>query len=266
MTVMAKNSDQFSKNLNCFVIMPFGALFDRYYLNIFVPAIQLAGLRPLRADSIFSSTSIMSDIWRIIGNASIILADLTGKNSNVFYELGLAHASRKPVVIVTGSLEDVPFDLKGLRVIEYNKDDENWGSVLRDKITGQLRAALGDPTTAIPTTFLENVLDTTYSSDPLSLQLKHISDELRALRASTSSGAPGADEPVRLMHLLARHSNLLQDAPESARLEIFDCLLQGDLGSAINGLQRSLGLSRIQAEEIAINVYEWMKLYEKKRP
>jgi hypothetical protein len=42
---MSGKSDQFSKDLNCFVIMPFGGLFDRYHLNIFVPAIQAAGLR-----------------------------------------------------------------------------------------------------------------------------------------------------------------------------------------------------------------------------
>jgi hypothetical protein len=45
------------KDLNCFVIMPFGFPFDRYYANIFIPAIQEAGLRAHRADSIFSSTN-----------------------------------------------------------------------------------------------------------------------------------------------------------------------------------------------------------------
>lgn len=86
---LQRMSTQSSHNLNCFVSMPFGALFDRYYQNIFVPAIQAAGVRAIRADSIFSSTSIMSDIWRYVRNASVVLADLTGKNSNVFYELGL---------------------------------------------------------------------------------------------------------------------------------------------------------------------------------
>jgi len=84
------------KDLNCFVIMPFGVPFDRYYSNIFAPAIQEAGLRAHRGDSIFSSTTIMSDVWHCIRNASVVLADVTGKNANVFYELGLAHASRKP--------------------------------------------------------------------------------------------------------------------------------------------------------------------------
>ncbi len=50
---MTGKSDQFSKDLNCFVIMTFGGLFDRYYLNIFVPAIQAAGLRRCRQHVLF---------------------------------------------------------------------------------------------------------------------------------------------------------------------------------------------------------------------
>ena len=56
----------------------------------------------------------MAHVWRFTRQSLVVLGDVTGKNPNVFYELGLAHASGKPVVIVTNSLEDVPFDLKGL--------------------------------------------------------------------------------------------------------------------------------------------------------
>ncbi len=149
----------------------------------------------------------MSDIWRSTRNASVVLADVTGKNSNVFYELGLAHASKRPVILITGSLEDVPFDLKRLRVIEYNKDDENRGSILKDRITDSLRAALSDPTVAIPATFLESTVDAAHSTDPLSLQLRQISGELRALRASISPKASPSGEARRLIGLLERHSN-----------------------------------------------------------
>jgi hypothetical protein len=241
--------------------MPFGGLFDRYYTNVFVPAIQEAGLTALRADSIFSSTTIMSDIWRCIRDASVILADVTGKNANVFYELGLAHASRKPVVIVTASIDDVPFDLKGLRVVEYDKDHENWGSILREQITTNLRTTLSEPSVAIPTTFLENVIEPNFTSDPLSLQLKQITDELRAIRSAASMKPHAAEEAKRMMDLLKRHSNLLQDAPESERLQIFEDLVGGDISGAIGRVQRTLEISRIEAQEIAINIFDWMKLY-----
>jgi hypothetical protein len=252
---------QMLKDLNCFVIMPFGVPFDRYYLNIFAPAIQEAGLRAYRADSIFSSTTIMSDVWNCIRKASVVLADVTGKNANVFYELGLAHASRKPVLIITATLEDVPFDLKGLRVIEYDKDDENWGSVLKVKITANLKAALSDPAIAVPSTFLENAIEPSFISDPLSLQLKQITDALRLLRSTSTTKEPPTDEARRFMDLLKRHSNLLQGASELARLQIFENLVDGDISAAIERIQHTLNISRIEAQEIGINIFDWMKLY-----
>jgi hypothetical protein len=249
------------KDLNCFVIMPFGVPFDRYYANIFIPAIQEGGLRAHRADSIFSSTTIMSDVWHCIRNASVIVADVTGKNANVFYELGLAHASRKPVVLITATLEDVPFDLKGLRVVEYDKDDENWGSLLKRKITANLKAALSDPAIAIPSTFLETALEPNLNADSLSRQLKQITDQLRAIRTANANHQPQTGEARRLMDLLQRHSNLLQDAPEPARLAIFENLVDGDIGAAIERIQHTLNISRIEAQEIGINIFDWMKLY-----
>jgi hypothetical protein len=91
----------------CFVIMPFGPPFDRYFKNVFVPAIEDAGLQAIRADSIFLPSAIMQDIWRFVNEARVLVADLTGRNPNVFYELGLAHALQKPVILVTNNFDDV---------------------------------------------------------------------------------------------------------------------------------------------------------------
>lgn len=59
---MGKPGAQQPSARSCFVIMPFGAPFDRYYLNIFIPAIEAAGLKAVRADSIFLPASIMGDV------------------------------------------------------------------------------------------------------------------------------------------------------------------------------------------------------------
>src|SRR4051794_9506809 len=95
----------------CFTIMPFGDWFDDYYDQIYVPAITTAGLVARRADDLYRPSAIVHDIWEMTCAAKIILADLTGKNPNVFYELGLAHAIAKPAVLVAESIADVPFDL-----------------------------------------------------------------------------------------------------------------------------------------------------------
>jgi hypothetical protein len=76
--------------------MPFGGQFDVYYELIYRPAVAEVGLRPIRADSLFGSRAIIQDIWALTKTAAVILADLTTRNPNVFYELGLAHALGKP--------------------------------------------------------------------------------------------------------------------------------------------------------------------------
>jgi hypothetical protein len=246
----------------CFVIMPFGQPFDRYYVNIFAPAITAVGLKPLRADSIFSPSTIMADVWRFTRQAIVVLADVTGKNPNVFYELGLAHAAGKPVVIVTNSLEDVPFDLKGLRVIEYDKQNETWGTILKESIIVAIKATLDDPERAVPAIFLDRQISKPLKDiDPLSLQLRQILDELRALRSQRRIDP--AEQAQRLAQLLARHSTLLQGVPDDVQFIIFENLLGGELARATERVQNELAVSRDRALEIVTNIAEWMRPYVK---
>ena len=137
----------------CFVMMPFGQWMDVYYKEIFIPAIKEAGFEPVRGDEIFSSGSVVEQLWEQIDKAKVLLADLTGKNPNVFYELGLAHADRKPVVFTSGSLEDVPFDLRHLRVIVYDTREPSWNLKLKGSITAYLKSAKTDPDKSIPQPF-----------------------------------------------------------------------------------------------------------------
>lgn len=137
----------------CFVLMPFGPWPDRYFKEIYVPAIRDAGFEPIRADGLFNSGSVIEQIWDQIQKAKVLLAELTGKNPNVFYELGLAHALGRPVVFVSGELEDVPFDLRHLRVVPYDVREPNWGDLLRRQITVYLKNAKSEPEKSIPQTF-----------------------------------------------------------------------------------------------------------------
>lgn len=137
----------------CFVMMPFGQWMDAYYREIYVPAIREAGLEAVRADELFSTGSVIEQIWEQISRAKVLLADLTGKNANVFYELGLAHAANKPVVFTTGELEDVPFDLRHLRVAVYDIRDPAWGEKLRTTLSVYLKAAKAEPAKSVPQPF-----------------------------------------------------------------------------------------------------------------
>jgi nucleoside 2-deoxyribosyltransferase len=62
----------------------------------------------------------MNDILRSIHEADYIIADLTEQNPNVYYELGLAHATGKPIILITQNIGKLPFDLRHQRVIEYS--------------------------------------------------------------------------------------------------------------------------------------------------
>ncbi|MEO6380998.1 MAG: hypothetical protein ABIO35_03110 [Nitrobacter sp.] len=140
----------------CFVMMPFGSWFDRYYQEIYVPAIREAGFEPVRADELFTTGSVVEQIWDQIEKSKVLLADLSDKNANVFYELGLAHAAGKPVVFTSSNVDDVPFDLRHLRVIIYDIREPEWAQRLRKSIADYLRNAAKDPAKSIPHPFRTN--------------------------------------------------------------------------------------------------------------
>jgi hypothetical protein len=137
----------------CFVMMPFGEWFDKYYQDIYSPAIKEAGFEPIRADELFTTGSVVEQIWEQIEKAELLLADLTGKNPNVFYELGLAHAAGKPVIFAAAHVDDVPFDLRHLRVIIYDIREPEWASKLKKNVTDYVRNAAKDPGKSIPHPF-----------------------------------------------------------------------------------------------------------------
>ena len=103
----------------CFVLMPFRDELRPVYEDHIKKIVEEFGMQAKRADDIFTNSAIIEDIWTSINQARLIVADLTGKNPNVFYEVGIAHTVGKDVILVTQSIEDVPFDLRHLRHIQY---------------------------------------------------------------------------------------------------------------------------------------------------
>lgn len=106
--------------IKAFVLMPFAPDFDDVFEHIIRTPLEAAGFSVSRADEVRGSRSIMHDVVQGIVDAELIIADLTGANPNVYYELGIAHALRKKVVLLAQDLEEVPFDLRAYRVITYS--------------------------------------------------------------------------------------------------------------------------------------------------
>jgi hypothetical protein len=122
----------------CFVLMPFSPKFNNQWKLAIAPAIKKAGLLAWRGDEKkLGLTIIMEAVTRSICEARLVVADIStdaaGPNPNVMYELGLAHAAKKPVIILIQEGQAPPFDLGHVRHLKYQVEDLE-----------QLRRSLGD--------------------------------------------------------------------------------------------------------------------------
>jgi len=125
---------------SCFVLMPFGDSFDELYQEVLKECLVENNFTVIRADELYGSKPIMEDILNRIESSEIIIADLTGRNPNVFYELGITHSRKKNdnVIIITQSLDDVPFDLRPYRTIPY-KLTISGAKALRNELNNTIR-------------------------------------------------------------------------------------------------------------------------------
>jgi hypothetical protein len=105
--------------LFAFVLMPFDPKFaDLYKFGIKEPAAEL-GILAERVDEQLYNEGILDRVYRQIDLADIIVAEMTGQNPNVFYEVGYAHGKGKLCILSTASADDIPFDLKHRRHIVH---------------------------------------------------------------------------------------------------------------------------------------------------
>jgi CheY-like chemotaxis protein len=102
-----------------FVLMPFAEAYLAIYVQVVKKVVESRGIGCVRADDFFKPRRIMDDVRRCIRDATFLIADLSGRNPNVFYEVGLAHAIGKTVLLLTQSIDDVPPKLREVRNIVY---------------------------------------------------------------------------------------------------------------------------------------------------
>lgn len=105
-----------------FILQPINPAFDPVLEAIRAVGLE-RGLTVLRADDIRQPGAIVSQVVDNICRAEIVVTDLTGRNANVFYEMGIGHAIREDLILLTQDVQSVPFDLQHLRLIEYSLSD-----------------------------------------------------------------------------------------------------------------------------------------------
>jgi hypothetical protein len=124
-----------------FVLMPFTTSFDDIYKFGIKGAAQEVGAYAERIDEQIFSDGILDRIYNQIYKADIIVADMTGRNPNVFYEVGYAHALGKIVLLLTQDANDIPFDLKNRQHTIYGGSIEKLRKELVEKLHWALTEA-----------------------------------------------------------------------------------------------------------------------------
>lgn len=116
-----------NKDKTCFIIMPISdqdgyekGHFSRVYQHIIKPACEQAGFKPLRADDEIKTNYIVIDIIKKILESDMVICDLSAKNPNVLYELGIRQSFNKKVVLIKDNRTARIFDIQGLRTIDYD--------------------------------------------------------------------------------------------------------------------------------------------------
>jgi Domain of unknown function (DUF4062) len=133
-------SSQFHSDI--FMIMPFAQEFSGLYHDVIAPLVKELKLTIVRGDEFTSSRGIiMEEVWSALNQCRFVIVDITGGNDNVFYELGIAHTLNKSAILITQATrpEDVPFDVRHLRYIQYTNTADGLAKLRADLQTSITR-------------------------------------------------------------------------------------------------------------------------------
>lgn len=136
-----------AKKKICFVIAPIGdeesevrKRSDQILKHVIEPSTNECGYEAIRADKIEKPGVITSQVIQHIIEDSLVIADLTGHNANVFYELAIRHALRKPFIQIIQKGEKIPFDVSGTRTIYINHHDLDSVDESKNGIINQIKS------------------------------------------------------------------------------------------------------------------------------
>ncbi|UYP48613.1 hypothetical protein NEF87_004898 [Candidatus Lokiarchaeum ossiferum] len=125
-----------------FAIHPFKEPYLKNFKELIKPTFEKKGFTCDNVGEKKGPINIKKEIWKLTRTAKIIIADISDLNPNVFYELGLAHALGKPVIIIIDSKTKNPFDVNSIKAIEYNTSEKRWKNKLKIEISEYIDAII----------------------------------------------------------------------------------------------------------------------------
>jgi hypothetical protein len=123
------------------VMMPFSADFADVYAAL-QQTVEGLGMRCQRADGIWEHDMVIQDVVSLIARAKVVICDLSGRNANVFYEMGIAHTLGRDVVLIAQNQQDVPFDVGHIRYLRYLNNGEG-RTRLAEEVARRVRTLTG---------------------------------------------------------------------------------------------------------------------------
>jgi hypothetical protein len=184
-------------NERVFTIMQIGAKdslerkrADEIYNFIVVPAVAGVGLEAYRADLDYSPGAITPKFLSELLSARLVIADLTGRNPNVFYELGIAHSFARPLISIADSTSSLPFDTKDERIIELGEYSSSGltytqGEQAKTSLQESLKIVLADgyvPPSPLRELAANASVDRLAPENPIAAELAQVREYLEEMR------------------------------------------------------------------------------------
>lgn len=150
-TFFASRADEIEP-ATCFVIMPFAKAFTPTFKAIQNAVGGDLGFRCMRTDELLGGGHIIEDILKGIASSELVIADVTGRNANVYYELGIAHMAKpvEKVILLSQDVDEIPFDLRQFRHIVYKA-----GGAGLKALTKSLRETVSATSKRVPRIFVD---------------------------------------------------------------------------------------------------------------
>jgi len=168
---------------------------DEIFNYLIVPSVEEAGLEPYRADLDFSPGAITSRMLSELLSASLVIADLTGRNPNVFYELGITHSFAQPLISIVDSSTSLPFDAKNERVIELGEYPAggltySQGEEAKASLKASISIVLGEdyvPASPLREVAANRSVDQLAPDNPLAAEMAKMRETLEEIRQRVTS-------------------------------------------------------------------------------
>jgi hypothetical protein len=204
----------------CFVVSPIGAAgsgirerADKLLKHVVTPAVSSLGYRPIRSDQISESGNITSQLIQHLLEDHLVVADLTGSNPNVYYELAIRHSTGLPFIqiIDRAEIDRMPFDIISMRTIPVDLHDLDSVDQAKAEIEKQAKAFNAGAKVDTPVSLASQMQVLNESANPLEESVAKLIDGMGEIRTMLLriGGDPERRLPADAKDLDVDHRQLL---------------------------------------------------------